>query len=591
MFDAMNGRDVVRHVPGGRDAVGRDHGGHDEGGLRPARPIRVCFFFNAQRHQILHGVSTAVALSRRPGFEVHVMSPSMAHVAYAEQTAAKLGGAPIVFSGAGSALLTALQRATGGSVPPKVLSLGVLARRLNGFDAIAVPERTSIALKRMGVGAPRYIHLDHGAGDRAAGFDKRIGAFDFVLMAGEKHRMRLAREGLIHPGRHAVAGYPKFEAADAVRDPHWSPFADRRPVVLYNPHFSTLGSWERFGEPVLRAFAGQDRYNLVVAPHVRMLDARGPQARWRALAATYAACGRIHIDTGSDRCIDMTYTTLADIYLGDVSSQVYEFLRTPRPCVFLDGRNIDWAVDENYAHWRFGPVVQSPSGVLDAVDSAVSGHWRFLDAQIDGFAATFSQGEAPASRRAAEAIAGYLEAEAATSAPKPVRGTQRHLPQAAALAVVAAVGGWSANEAVDHRRGDPEFVEEAVASHRTTLIRASMKSQPEAHVLDPVEIRAATGLRVPPLSTRWALTDVQIYPSDWGPIVQVAAVTERGEPVSLVAMRIDVTADRAPILRTHKGERVAYWEDGGQAYGVVGAIPANRLLGLAAELARAAGPN
>ena len=104
----------------------------------------------------------------------------------------------------------------------------------------------------------------------------------------------------------------------------------------------------------------------------------------------------------------MTYTTLADVYLGDVSSQVYEFLRTPRPCVFLDAHGVDWAGDENYAHWRFGPVVRAADQVVGAVDHAVAGHWRYLRAQMDGVDATFASSVEPASTRAAAAIEGFL---------------------------------------------------------------------------------------------------------------------------------------------------------------------------------------
>jgi len=401
------------------------------------RPFRVCFFFNAQRHQLLHGISTAVELARRPGFEVHVWSPSDAHIAYARTAADRLGGAPIAWSSVGPTALRLLCRLTGASVPPKVVSLGLLARRLNGFDAIAVPERTSIMLKRLGANAPLYVHLDHGAGDRAAGFDHRIRDFDLALMAGEKHRQRMAREGLIHAGRHAVVGYPKFEAADAVRDPDWRPFADGRPTVLYNPHFSELGSWAAFGEPLLRAFAAQDRYNLIVAPHVRMLDGKAGRARWRALIETYANRAHIHFDAGGDRCIDMTYTTLADVYVGDVSSQVYEFLRTPRPCVFLDAQGVDRRGDENYAHWRFGPVVRAPGLLIEAIDHAVAGHWRYLEAQIRGFDDTFATGQTPASARAAEVIADHV-ARRRVPAARPA-GVRR-LARAAAFAFASPRG-------------------------------------------------------------------------------------------------------------------------------------------------------
>jgi hypothetical protein len=39
-----------------------------------------------------------------------------------------------------------------------------------------------------------------------------------------------------------------------------------------------------------------------------------------------AVPGRVLVDTGSPQMIDMSHVAVADLYLGDVSSQVYEFL-------------------------------------------------------------------------------------------------------------------------------------------------------------------------------------------------------------------------------------------------------------------------
>lgn len=377
---------------------------------RGAKPVRVCFLFNAQRHQLLHGISTAVELARFPGFEVHVSSLIAGHIAYARRSVELMGGAPIHFTVVRSALLSALRWSIGRSVPPKSLSLRLIARYLDGFDALAITERTTVQLKRDGARSPQYIHLDHGAGDRAAGFDPRIRHFDMVLMPGEKHRERFGREGLIHEGRCAVVGYPKFDAADAIRDAAWSPFGNDKPVVLYNPHFSSLGSWESFGIPLLRAFQDQHRYNLIVAPHLRMVDGRKRRVRWAALTAEFAGHDHIAIDPGSDRSIDMSYTTLADVYVGDVSSQVYEFLRTPKPCLFLDAHDVDWRLDENYAHWRFGPVVRSTDRLIERIDDARATHAQFAAAQTAGFSQTFSISDQSASLRAARAIADHLTA-------------------------------------------------------------------------------------------------------------------------------------------------------------------------------------
>jgi len=576
--------------------------GNGRGGDAPG--ISICFWFNAQRHQLLHGLSTACALSRRAGCDVTIASPSHAHVEYARQLTGKLGGENLRFLAPQSHVLDAARRAFGGSVPPKILSLAMLATRLNRFDAIAVPERTSLMLRRMGVRRPKFIHLDHGAGDRAVGFDRRIAQFDFVLMAGEKHRERLARAGLIRPGCHAVIGYPKFEAADAARDRGWHPFpGDRRPVVLYNPHFTQLGSWEKLGEAVLAAFADQDEYNLVLAPHVRLLDGKGARRRFDEIVSRYSGHPRIYVDAGSDRSIDMTHTTLADIYVGDVSSQVYEFLRKPRPCLFLNANDVDWRGDENYRHWNFGAVVRDAGQIMDEVRRAQADHHLHVEAQRAGFAETFSAGDACDSERAADAIGSYLRAELATDR-EPVRTGSGYFPalaglsagsrlRRAALAAPALLAGWMLHDLTQPTpivAMPDSFVDEAIASHRILLLRDSMRSQPETIDFDPGEIAAATGISIPHLPPDWHVLDVQVFPSDTGPSIQLAIETGERQRFTMAAMRrVDTPADGKPLLDRREGEQVAFWEQQGFAYALVGRDSAANLLNLASRIAEGKG--
>ncbi|MDB5719211.1 MAG: hypothetical protein JWM38_2638 [Sphingomonas bacterium] len=567
-----------------------------------ARALHICFLFNAQRHQLLHGIATAVELARMPGFEVYVVSPAEGHVAYAREAVERLGGAPIHFVCARSSLLAAAMRRTGSVVPPKLLSLTLLARWLNNFDAIALPERTSIILKRMGVRRPRFIHLDHGAGDRAAGFDPRIRHFDFVLIAGPKHRERLLAERLVRPQSHAVVGYPKFDAADAMRDEHWRPFANDRPVILYNPHFSSLGSWERWGAEVIEAFAAQDRYNLIVAPHVRLLDHGGSRDRWGPLLDRYEGHPNIHIDRGSDRAIDMTYTSLADVYLGDVSSQVYEFLRRPRPCLFLNAQDVRWQDDENYAHWHFGPTLTDVTDLIGAVDAAIAGHGDWRAAQEAGFGRTFLPGGGAA--RAAGAIRDYL---APSALPDPDFGRlpvghrrrrwQRRSGAASARVQRAAIlvpmlfAGWMLHEVLEPaptQASSSWFIDRAIASHQTTRLRRAMRSQPETHLYDPAEILRATAIRMPAIPAGWQVGDAQLFPSTAGHTIQLSLHTPQGEAVSLVAMRIETPAGATPILADRSAEHVAYWEAGDCAFALVGELASARLLMLASNVARPA---
>ena len=560
------------------------------------RRIRVCFLFNAQRHQLLHGISVAVELARKPRFEVTVLSPSREHIEYACQSVDRLGGAPIKFEIAETQILKFLQAVTGRSIQPKKLTLGSIIPKLKTFDAIAIPERTSLILKTLGVRGPSFVHLDHGAGDRAVGFDPRIKQFDFVLMAGEKHRQRLLREGLIRDGAYAVVGYPKFEAAEAARDADWHPFrGDDRPIVLYNPHFTALGSWEKFGAKVLKAFAEQDRYNLILAPHVRLLDGDQAWSRWRDTITPYLGHPRIYFDRGSNRSIDMTYTTLADVYLGDVSSQVYEFLWNPRPCAFLDASGVSWQGDENYAHWNFGPVLRDTDGLLEAIDDARDRHPAFKLQQEAGFALTFDRAGTDGSQRAAHAIGTFLidrrrtiEARRQRRVDQGRRQVQRAatLSRRIAMILPALVAGWLLNDFVTPTPtyASP-FVDEAAQSLNVLLVRDEMRSQPSTPEYDVSEIRDATSLLMPNLPEGWRALDVQVFPSDFGASVQVLVETPDRSRVAFVGMRVETDADRKPQIAVRNNDSVVYWENGDMAYALVGKLPAKTLLDLSSQVA------
>ena len=402
---------------------------------------RIAFFFNAQAHQLLHGITTAEALATGWNVRVDILSSTQINLDLARQVVLPENRQLLHFELIGSPLARWIATRQKSVVPPKLLTLWAVRKRLNLYDAIALPERTSILLRWFGVKQPKFIHIDHGAGDRAAGFDKRIALFDFALMAGEKHRRRLLDEGLVRGDNSAMVGYPKFEAADRLRDPDWSPFADRKPVILYNPHFSReLGSWATHGGDVVQRIVDSGRYNLIVAPHVRLCDSPAGRAAAEAIFGPFRSVPGVYLDMGSQRSIDMTYTSMADIYLGDVSSQVYEFLRIPRPCVFINNDGRAWRDDPNYAHWRFGPVIDDSKEIVAALDDAVSGHGAYVVIQAEGFADTFGTTKASSSHRAAAAIAGFMG-----MVPRGVRAETRR-----------GIGKWSGREDSNLRPLPPE---------------------------------------------------------------------------------------------------------------------------------------
>jgi hypothetical protein len=104
----------------------------------------------------------------------------------------------------------------------------------------------------------------------------------------------------------------------------------------------------------------------------------------------------------------MAYMNAGDIYLGDVSSQVYEFLIRPRPCVFLNPHRIAWQGDPNFAVWAAGPVIERAEQLGPALAEAQAREQDvYAPVQRQLFDYSFDLGALPSSIRAAEAIAAF----------------------------------------------------------------------------------------------------------------------------------------------------------------------------------------
>ena len=267
-----------------------------------------------------------------------------------------------------------------------------------------MPEWTSLILKRI-LPRTRFIWTGHGAGDRAVGFAKRIRRFDFVLIAGTKIEQRLRQNGLIKDGRYATGIYAKF---DLIRSLERKPlFANDRPTILYNPHFRPgLSSWPKWGRSVLDQLARSDRYNVIFAPHIRLFDPPTPEKY--AEFADYVALPNVKSDLGSMASADMTYVEAADLYVGDVSSQVAEFLIRPRPCLFLNAHGAAWKGDPNYLFWELGPVVDDITDLGPALEQAFATHDRYRERQMAYVEETFGPIGVPTAPKGADAIVDYL---------------------------------------------------------------------------------------------------------------------------------------------------------------------------------------
>ncbi len=289
-------------------------------------------------------------------------------------------------------------------LPSKLPMLFRLAPRLARTPVVVCAEQTSLWLPRLMPWMPiRFVKTSHGVGSMSARDDPRRRAAFHTLVPSEQERETYLSRG-IAPDRITATGYVK--AAFAHRTPARTLFAEDKPVLLYTPHWQAhRSSWPAWGEQVVAMLAARTDWNVILAPHQRLVE-QSPELR--EVLARVAGLPHVHCDLDSFAGVDGSYTAMADLYLGDTSSQLIEYLVRPRPAVFLDPVGRDWRTDPAYAMWQAGEVVRSLDDLPAAIDGARAAHPRFADVQQAMARSALGDASGAGAARAADAILAIL---------------------------------------------------------------------------------------------------------------------------------------------------------------------------------------
>lgn len=397
--------------------------------------MRICFLFNHdQIHQVAHSLPIAMALAES-GFDGEIIvATTNARMA---QEVRRLGGDLVgtriehveLRPSAGT---RRFDRVLGKLVPAaKILIYQDNLDFFRGLDILVVAEKTSLLLKtRYHLDNLAIVHTRHGAGDRAIGFDKASAGFDHVLCSGPKIRERLIAEAGLPPEKISIVGYPKFDLAASAPAHRFLPTVGTS--VIYNPHPAPhLSSWYRHGHALLDHFVDNADHGVIFAPHVMLFERsfvitidRLSVDRPGGIPERFLRGANFKIDLGSRASTDMTYTLAADVYLGDASSQVYEFLLRPRPCIFVNSQNHAWQDDPNFLHWHAGEVIAGPAELPGALARAQDLHERrYRAVQEDLFSRSFDLTDVPSSHRAAAVLADLAARRGGAGHPSGRRGT------------------------------------------------------------------------------------------------------------------------------------------------------------------------
>lgn len=153
-------------------------------------------------------------------------------------------------------------------------------------------------------------------------------------------------------------------------------FLNSNPTIVYNPHWDNAlnqSSWFKYGLEILNFFKENKNFNLVFAPHILLnkfykID----------IPEQFFNEDNIIIDIKSDNLTDGSYIKCADYYIGDVSSQFFEFClcnERVKP-IFINTAKMDWKNNSTYSYWNKGVVIEN----IDELPFAIK---KLSNIQID----------------------------------------------------------------------------------------------------------------------------------------------------------------------------------------------------------------
>lgn len=386
-------------------------------------PGAVVFLFNHDAtHQLAHSAGILRAMAeKQPEFPVVCAYGTAAIAQGVRDIVGEEAAARILWFDLALPRIGPLMRMVNRIAPTERLArLTHYASALKKAALIVSPERTCLHLKRKWKGkgeGPQFFFVPHGAGDRSVTYHPDMVDFDGMLVSGQKVADEMIGHGLARPQNVAIIGYPKFDLVDRNAKPRF--FDNDRPVFLYNPHFEPyLSSWYSHGHTLINWFAfgpGQD-FNLVFAPHIMLFRKKlhiSPEykvmKRRPDLDPRWQDAPNIVIDVDGPRLCDMSYTLGADIYIGDVSSQIYEFLYRPRPAFFIDTHSPADKAEPPYLSWQAGDVVRSAPELFPLLPDFRERGRHYRRRQEEIFDYTMSRGRQTSSERGAQAIMHWLE--------------------------------------------------------------------------------------------------------------------------------------------------------------------------------------
>lgn len=286
---------------------------------------------------------------------------------------------------------------------PYILNLN--RNHISNMDALIVPLYDYLILKKHFIDK-LLIYTTHGMPSRVYAFDNRITKFDLFFLSGLLEHKERNKRGQLTNSNHKVIGFSKYDLLKDVSSTNL--FQNKNITILYNPHWERkLSSFPKFGFRILDFFSKNSCYNLIFSPHTKLVNRN---FILRHKLNKYRKYDNIIIDLNSERNNDMTYTKYANLYLGDGSSQVLEYLFVEsRPCLFLDAHNLKDDKIHRPFTWNLGEIIDEITDFERTIKQTFKSHkLKYKSIQLENRDDLFYMGSISASAIAAESIESLL---------------------------------------------------------------------------------------------------------------------------------------------------------------------------------------
>jgi len=265
-------------------------------------------------------------------------------------------------------------------LPSKLPMLFSILPHLRHTKIVIVAEQTSLwlpkLLKNILPSLPPFFFAVHGAGLIGHGKWKRMLSADGALVPNQIMAEDLCKLGM--PDKDIFrTGYAK--SAFSGRRKSSDIFSENKPIILYNPHWQKYrSSWHDKGRSLLSALVKDGRWNIIFAPHQRIVDT---DSDLHNFLANFGNQPNFHADLDSFAMVDGSYTSIANIYLGDTSSQMIEYCARPRPLILLNTSESIAQYHARSGYNRLGRVINNSTNIAEILKAEIETTPAYLATQ------------------------------------------------------------------------------------------------------------------------------------------------------------------------------------------------------------------